>query len=212
MKYLRPQFLNQIISQIPTLEDTNINEMQRRSRKFYGVYQGYKWSYELNKENSGLIYLHFNPSFNSFGYVDLYDKLGRKHRVDLDQVAFVVQKKAQVLNMALTENLDKGDVATAQMLIFKILDMFVSQYQKGLYDRDLGVLHNTGFVDHDPIHFDMGKMTFDESMKQKSNYKSHLILVSIKIENWIKNHYPQYDAILFQAIEDKLNTLFSEQL
>ena len=210
-KYLRPNFLNQLISKIPFFEGKNTHEMQRRHRKFYGVYQGYKWAYDLNKTHSGLIYLHLNPTFNQFGYVDLYDKLGRKHSLDLDQVVFMVQKKARLFNEILAEKLDKGNVTDAQVMIFKVIDMFVNQYQKGLYDRDLGVLHNTGFVDDRPIHFDMGKMTYDESMKDVAHYKAHLILVSNKIDGWIKNHYPQFYPGLHKTLEDKLSTVFNEK-
>lgn len=206
-KYLRPLFFNRLISYIPFFEDKDMNEIQRRHRKFYGVFQGYMWAYDLNKTNSGLIFLHFNPTFNRFGDVVLYDKMGRKHRIDLDQVVFIVQEKAQLLNEVLKEKLDRGDLAGVQLTLSKIIDLFVDQYQKGLYDRDLGVLHNTGFVDDRPVHIDMGKMTYDESMKEKSHYKSHLQEVSNEMEHWIKKHYPQFHSPFMKILEDKLNKI-----
>lgn len=210
-KYLRTNLLNKILSLIPYFEDRNIDEMQRRHRKFYGVFQGYKWAYDLNKKNSGLVYLHLNPSFNQFGFVTLNDKLGFKHRVDLDQCAFIFQEKCCILSDLLSKALGENDNEKAHMYLSKITDMFINQYENGLYDRDYGILHNTGFVGTRPVHFDMGKMTFDESMKQVSSYKPHLITVMTKIERWIKHRYPQHYPVVVKGLEDRLSMIFGER-
>lgn len=206
-KYLKPRLKNQLISLIPFFEDWQTNEMQRRHRKFNGLYKDYKWAYQLNKENSGLLFLHFNPTFNQFGPVVLFDKHGLKHSVELDQVAFVIQEKGILLDTVLTEKLNNGEIAEAQAKINAILDMYLRLYEKGLYDRDYGVAHNTAFVGDRPIHIDMGRISLDEKMKQKCYYKSDLVLVSTKISEWIKKRYPQFHSVLSKSIEDKLNSI-----
>lgn len=202
-KYLRHNPVYQLISYIPFLEDYDLNEMQRKIKKFHNVYLGYHWAYKLNRKNSGLIYIHFNPTFNKFGSTELYDKLGTRHYIDLDQVVFVVQKKGRLLNEVLTEAFSKGDVISAQKKVLKIIEMYFDQYKKGLYDRDYGVVHNTGFVGEAPIHIDMGKMTYDLRMRQDSYLKSDILLVCSKIKEWIKKEHPKYYNEMALRIDEK---------
>ena len=52
--------------------------------------------------------------------------------------------------------------------------MYISEYKKGIYDRDHGVMHNTGFVEDYPFHLDVGKFSKEESMRQVKFYKKDL--------------------------------------
>lgn len=203
-KFLRTKPLNYALSKLPFFEDRHTNEMQRRTKKVHDLYQGYKLAYDLSKENSGLIYLHYNPTFNQFGSVQLVDKLGLKHQVDLDQVVFFIQEKGILFNAYLKDVLGQGDHINAKKAISQIINLYREHYKKGLYDRDYGVIHNTGFVDDKPIHIDMGKFTFDERMKQKSYAEQDLRLVTDKIKEWLKKEFPEHHALLSQAIGSTL--------
>ena len=176
-------------------------------RKFISVYQGYKWAYDYDREGSGLVFLHFNPTFGRFGAATLIDKMGRKHTVDLDQVVFIVQEKGELFDKLMHEALSQGDVALAKMRIFVMLDMYLSRYQKGLYDRDYGVVHNAAFIGFRPIHIDMGKITYDERMKAKRYYKADLELVVARLNKWLKKEYPKYSEVLSQAIKERMESL-----
>lgn len=211
-KYLRSRISNQLISAIPLYEDWKTNEHQRRMRKVYRLYKGYKMAYEMNNENSGLVYLHFNPTFHKFNTVVLIDKLGLKHFVDLDQVFFIVQKKGKLFDELLIELLDQGNIAEASSRISGFFDMYMNQYKKGLYDLDYGALHNIGFVGERPMHIDMGRMTLDEKMKQKMNQKQDLELVIKRMEKWLNKRYPTHYAALMEGIEKKLSLLFEEEI
>lgn len=209
-KFLQPRFKHQLISFIPFFEDWNDNEMERRLRKFHDFYLGYKRAFEVNKINSGLLYLHFNPTFNQFGTVTLFDRKGLKHVVDLDQTVFIVQKKSEMLNELLVKLLDQGRVEEAKEKINKILDMYLSHYQMGLHDLGFGVIHNTGFAEDLPIHVDLGKMTWDENIMKSECYKEDLIMIASKIEEWLRENYPLYHEELSLAITQKLSAVFQE--
>ncbi len=46
------------------------------------------------KEETGLLYLHLHPTSEIKRKINIIDRLGRSHQVDLDQTVFLVQKKA----------------------------------------------------------------------------------------------------------------------
>lgn len=209
-KFLQPRLKHQLISFIPFFEDWNNNEMERRLRKFHDFYLGYKCAFEVNQKNSGLLYLHFNPTFNQFGSVTIFDRNGLKHTVDLDQTVFIVQKKSKMLNELLVNLLDHGQVEEAKRKIEKILDMYLAHYQMGLHDLGFGVIHNTGFSGDLPIHVDLGKMTWDEDIMRQECYKTDLVTIASKIEEWLKENYPLYHSELSLAITQKLSAVFQE--
>lgn len=203
-KFLRPKAYNRLTAFIPFMEDRVTYDVQGRQKKFYELYQGYKWAYQMNKEGSGLIYLHFNPTFNHFGAVTLYDKLGRKHQLELDQVAFILQEKGVLLDQLLHEKLNVNDLEGAKNLLNQFFDAIVAQYNKGLYDRDYGHVHNAGFVRDRPIHIDMGKITYDPRMKEKAAQNDDLRLILARLNQWLTRHYPDSAPLLISNLTSRL--------
>ncbi|MGK5594336.1 MAG: hypothetical protein ACSNEK_03140 [Parachlamydiaceae bacterium] len=208
-KFLQPRLKLQLISWIPFLEDWDINERERRLRKVHDFYLGYKKAFEVNHLNSGLIYLHFNPTFNQFGSVEIIDRKGLRHIVDLDQTVFILQKKADMLNDLLTRLLKQGDLNAAKEKIKAMLEMYVHHYKMGLHDLGYGVIHNTGFVGDLPIHVDLGKMAFDDEIKVPKSYQADLRLVADKIKGWIGQFHPSQAQELHPFIDQQVFSLVS---
>lgn len=60
-------------------------------------FQSYKIAFEKLKEASGLLYLHLNHTTDLKKQVHLVDHLGSSYQVNLDDVAFLIQKKREPL-------------------------------------------------------------------------------------------------------------------
>lgn len=206
-KFLQPRLKHQLISWIPFFGDWSTNERERRLKKFNDFYLGYKQAFEVNRLNSGLVYLHFNPTFSRFGSVELIDRKGLKHLVDLDQTAFILQKKGEMLNELLTRLLQQGDIKTAKAKIKAMLEMYVHHYKMGLHDLGYGIIHNTGFVEDLPIHVDLGKMTWDEEITIPKNYHADLRIVAGKIKEWMSHFYPALAQEFHQFIDQQVSLL-----
>src|SRR5271163_4346243 len=73
-----------------------------------------------------------------------------------------------------------------------ILEMYISEYKKGIFDHDHGVLHNTGFVGNRPFHLDVGKLNKDDRIQQPDIYKKDLEHIVWKMDVWVKASYPHY--------------------
>lgn len=109
------------------------------------------------------------------------------------------------------ELLDQGDVAQAKEKLNQIIDMYVVEYHKGLWDRDHGVMHNTGFEGGHPFHLDVGKFSYDPKMKDITNFKPDLSLVVQKIALWVSTEYPKYRQEIGDSLEAKLSQVLGEK-
>lgn len=195
-KHLKPNWLVQFIPPVYPFKEYKETIIEKKRRKLQGVFEGYDLAYRENKEDSELIYLHLMPTNHLQQYVTVIDKMGFEHHINLDDVVFLVQKKGETLRTRLNRELGSKDVTAAEASIAKILDMYRREYQKGVYDRDHGVLHNTGFVHDQPFHLDVGKFTQDDRMRQVEFYKKDLEHIVWKIDTWVKQNYPHYHATL----------------
>ncbi|KAF3362512.1 Uncharacterized protein PHSC3_000747 [Chlamydiales bacterium STE3] len=209
-KHLKPSLFISLLPSVPPFKSFKEANIQRKKRKLEGVFAGYRIAYLFDKENSGLFYVHFNKTKDLHSTVTLIDKLGFKHKVDLDPTVFIVQKKGQTLRQTLDTYLQKGDLDTALQRVNQILDMYLSEYANGVWDRDHGISHNTGFIADKPLHLDVGKFSHDDKMKEKEVYKNDLLHVGYKISAWVKQNYPKYHPAILQGLEEHLSVLLNE--
>lgn len=206
-KHLKPHWLTAILPNIGPLSNYKEQVRLRKIKNFNSVFTGYKIAYDLHKEESGLVYIQLNPT-HIVKKVTLIDKIGLEHSVDLGEVVFVIQKKGETTRTVLNELLKNGDVATAKHRIHQVFDLYLSEYRKGIYDRDHGIMHNIGFIGDQPFHLDMGKMSKDNAMKDPKVFQEDLIKVAAKIEIWMHANYPQYYTEVVDDMENELSHIF----
>ena len=104
--------------------------------------------------------------------------------------------------------LANGDVETVKVRLGQILDLYASEYSKGIYDHDHGIMRNTGFVGDKPIHLDVGKLLREESMKDKDNARKDIEIVVANINSWFEKQYPQYSEEIAHYLDEKVDQLF----
>lgn len=203
-KHLRPSWFHEILPAVGFLKDFKEKQAARKQRKLYGVFQGYKTAYEMHKKESGLLFIQLNTIDNPARTVIVRDKIGLKRTVVLENIPFILQEKGVTLRVVLKGLLDKNDVAGAERRIGSIFDLYSSEYQKGIYDHDHGVMYNTGFVGERPIHLDVGKLVKEEAMRNPERARSDLLLVAAKMKIWIQQSYPQHFQQLSGYIDHKI--------
>lgn len=202
-KHLKPSLFIRLLPNISPFSGIKQQESSRKQRKLNSIFSGYRLAYDKDKEESGLLYIQLNPSHRPLSVI-LVDKIGIERTVDLGEVVYVLQKKGKTFRVVLAELLDQGDVEAAKLRIAQIFNLYLTEYRKGIFDHDHGVMQNTGFIGDNPIHLDVGKLKDDERMKQVSVYREDLNKVAAKIERWLQNHYPQYAAELKMEIDRRV--------
>lgn len=191
-KHLKPSLFIEVLPSIPPFQNYKQSCIERKKRKLISVFNGYDLAFRENRQTSELIYLHLIPTQNLHLDAHVVDKLGLTRTIPLDQVVFLVQKKGETLRTRLKQLLNRREVEEAKQAMAKIIEMYISEYKKGIYDHDHGVLHNTGFIGNQPFHLDVGKLNQDERMKLAEFYKNDLEHVVWKMDVWMKNYYPDY--------------------
>jgi hypothetical protein len=111
--------------------------------------------------------------------------------------------------------LNKGDTAEAIAMINKTFDLYMSEYKKGIYDRDHGVMHNTGYITLNDgtvraVHLDVGKMSKEPKMKEVAYFAPDLEKVARKIDAWTALNYPKYYPEISKAMEERLTKEFNK--
>lgn len=206
-KHLKPSLFLNSLSHIPLFSKYAKKEIARKSKKLNSAFKGYRLAYEIHKQESGLIYLHLNKTSDIQKNLTIIDKIGMSHEIDLDQNVFLLQRKGETLETVLRELLNQNSLSLAKSRIRQIVDLYLSEYKKGAYDHDHHVMNNTGFVDQEPIHLDVGHFSREESMKNQDVYQKDLAIIARKIDLWLKKNFPQHQEEIVKDLES-LNAKF----
>lgn len=211
-KHLKPSIFVDLIPPIGFLKDYKNKQIERKTRLLNSVFDGYRLAYDVHANETGLIYIHLNKSNHLHKVAKVIDKIGLEKTINLDEVPFILQEKVKTTRAVMTDLMNKNDIAGAEKKIKQIFDLYLLEYSKGIYDRDHGVMHNTGFIEDRPIHLDVGKLTKDDRMKDPANYKQDLLLIVKKFNVWFKINYPKDYAQIKNYMDLQINDIFKESI
>lgn len=167
---------------IPSLSDyLKPGRLKRRENNLSAIFSAYKTAYDVFKKEAGLVFIHLNKTKNLNIHLKIKDRLGRTHVVNLDQMEFVVQEKAELIFTHLKKLVDQGDETGVKKAVATTLEMVKSRIEKGLADRDKAVSHNYGFVEGRPIQLDIGRIF---KGKKEGEYER----IQARIEAWLKEN------------------------
>jgi len=191
-KHLRPNLFVDLLPNIPPFQEFKQKSIARKQHRLIGVFNGYDLAFRENRDTAALIYLQLVPNPDLHLTATVIDKLGLTRNIQLDHIVFLLQKKGDTLRHRLHQYLSHEQLNDAKDAVTSIIAMYISEYKKGIYDHDHGILHNTGFIGNVPFHLDVGKLNKDDRMQQSDIYKSDLEHVLWKIDAWVKANYPAY--------------------
>lgn len=122
--------------------------------KVFTLFNAAHIAYEKLKEETGLLYIHLNPTSSSLPIIRLTDAIGRSYRFPLDECRFAIQKRAKSLEMALKEALN--DPELLQKRIDQFTTLLKTRINKGVYNSDPTLARNFGFLETSAIEIDFG--------------------------------------------------------
>lgn len=183
-------------------------KIKSQEKRFLKVFEGYHIAYTEDPENCALLFVHLNKTDDLKKKVTLTDKFGFEHLIDLDSVIFALQEKVIPTKQVFTAAFEAGDIDGVNQRIKQIFALYLSQYKKGLYDRDHNLMYNTGFKGEKAIRLDVGKLRKDPSFKNFENYKKDLEKIAFeRILKWVKNYYPHYESQVTLILHKQLEEL-----
>lgn len=175
------------------------------SKKLKQLFEGYKIAYEHDPSHSGLLFVQLAADSSYHLIVTVTDRFGFKHDIDLSEVPFVLQEKGVPLRQLITSLLEEGNVAETKRRLRLIVDMYVDEYQRGVFDSDHNFMYNTGFVGEKPLRIDLGRLHLEEKIKDPAVYQQDLEKIAVqRLGDWLERHFPRYRQEILADMKLKL--------
>ena len=148
---------------------------EKKRQNLAALFGAYKLGFERMQEDAGLIYLHLNKTSHLNKKLQIIDREGKTHWIDLDQIEFVVQEKAEVLSSYLKNK--EGEAF--DRAVSDVMQLIDRRSQKNILDFDQGVSNNFGFVGGRAIQIDIGRIYVAEDLPGEEEHQR--ILKKLKL-------------------------------
>lgn len=200
-KHLKLKKWEDLVLRLPFLSSIREGKLARRKAKVENVLNSSKISFEDLKNETILIYMHLKKTDDLNTLVTITDKLGIPHTINLDDMEFVVQKKADLALPYLENLLAKGDTEAFHKALRDIIDLRVKISQQGIRDKDTGFLNNMGFFEEKPVIIDIGQFAKDATITQRDQYKMDLVRKTQVLRGWLSEHDHETASLFEQQLE-----------
>lgn len=135
----------------------------------------YKIAYENLKDITLVEFVHLNPTNDLKKTVIIKDKKSKKYFIDLDNVAFIIQKKAIPLKDSILK--EKNNLQNLKPILISYVSVGKKCLEKKVFNRDLdNLIRNAGCYNNRVIHVDIGSFYIlnnpseEDLMKDFNNY------------------------------------------
>ena len=132
--------------------------------------------------------------------MQIIDKIGIQHQISLDDVEFIVQKKADLVYCRINEIMANYDLVAGRKALHSILEVILSRCHKGIYDEDPRIHRNFGFLDEKSIFIDVGRFIKDPKRTQPDIYKSDLQHITKRFRHYLEESHPLLVPILDEEL------------
>ncbi|MES2121790.1 MAG: hypothetical protein V4492_03305 [Chlamydiota bacterium] len=175
-----------------------------REFRIQRTFSSLKLAFDALQEETGMLYLHLNPTNHLQKKLTLKDACGVAHVVDLDSTRFFLQKKAVPIEKGLATYLHQGQKAEARACIDSLVQMILSRCRKGFSDRDI-LDRNFGFIGTQAIEIDSGSFIPNEKMQDPAQYKQELFFATLELKEWLQEIAPEMALYLEEKITEEIS-------
>jgi hypothetical protein len=183
------------------IEHYRQQKIAKKDQELHRDFASYKIAYDALREETGIIFLHLNKTKELHQSLTFYDKIGIKHEVDLDQMEFLVQKRAELVYPALEQMMATEGVEGAKEALSQLVSLLSLRCSKGIRDKDPDLNTNFGFIGHQPLQIDVGRFRLEEEKPgPQSVDRNEIIRITDHLNQWLKRNYPELSQHLEQTI------------
>jgi hypothetical protein len=176
--------------------------LARRTNHRNRLFSSYQIAYERLKAQTGVLYLHLNKTNNLKRTICLIEPSGKKHRLQLDNLEFLVQKRAYSILDTLTSLMKQNKIDAAKDIIVSILDLITTRKKLGIGDDDINCERNLGLFDGKAFQVDVGEFF---STLPSSPIQEDYTSATEDLRLFLTSHYPELASYLKKEIDKKCN-------
>jgi hypothetical protein len=189
-RLFRPSWLLNHLPLPPFLTKFREKRNWKRKDKFQRDFFSYKVAFDDLQEETGVLYSHLNPTTHLKKKLEITDRLGISHLIDLDHFDFVVQKRADRVYDRIDRLMSAKRIEEAKKAVREVFSLIHTRAVKGYRDRDPNIQTNCGFIGDRAIKIDVGRFVKSEEMKKKEVRNADLERIIVPFENWLTETYP----------------------
>jgi hypothetical protein len=160
-------------------------------KKHTSTFRAIQTAFTDFKQETGLLYVHLNRTHHLNKKITLFDRKGNLHTVNLDKTSFLVQKKANLIYMRITELMAQGDVEGAKQIISSVFSLIDQLGRRGVIDNDPILRKNFGLIDDKAVQIDIGRMRIDPLRIQNLEYKNEVASITNSFKIWVGKNCPE---------------------
>lgn len=176
--------------------------VKKHHKRLVNIFNSGKLAHDEFKEETGIIYLHLNKTHLFNKKINLIDKLGIAHPIDIDAMEFVLQKRAELTFPRLDELKKSKDLETAKRCIDSLLNLMITRSKRGIEDKDPILSRNFGYIDGErAVEIDIGSFRKKEKIKSPYLYKKIFLEETLKLQLRVRRQYPELLPHLYDCIE-----------
>lgn len=180
-----------------SLEHLREKQRNKRENKLIRDFSSYKLCFEKLPEETGLLFVHLNKTISRLPSVVIIDKLNIEHRIALDELEFVIQKRAMLAYAYIDQLMKANRIEDARKAVGSICDLIIKRSQKGIFDEDAKIHRNFGFIEDKAVVVDVGRLKIDATRQDPQIYRHDLALITERFKHWLKiqRYYPLVDYL-----------------
>jgi hypothetical protein len=198
--HLRPPVWLTMVSLPAVLQPWKLGKMIAKQGELDKDFASYKIAFDAMQKETGLIYLHLNRTSHLKNRLTIYDKIGIAHSLDLDNMAFLVQRRAILVYPYIGRLMQtQGDTA-AKGAISALLELLFHRCRMGIFDKDPDLNTNFGFQDDRPIQIDIGRFRRGQLADPAKN-RDEILRITDNFRQWLDNNHPLLSSHLLSEID-----------
>jgi len=155
-----------------------------REHRMKSIFGSVLLAYKKLPEETAIFYVNLNPKQNLYPQITLYDKIGIRHTIDLNQTPFVLQKKAELLYPYLTQHPDE-----AKAIIDSFFACLKARNLQGIANSDNHVGRNFAVYDKKVVQIDIGSYSLGKPSDQND----------VEFQNWIIKNRPDLEEYYHES-------------
>lgn len=176
--------------------------LQAKQERTDGIFASIALAAGRLSENTGVVFAHLTQKPELKKSVTLVDKLGFSHTIALDDVPYVLQKRAQEVQPTFEALLASQDYQGVCERFSQLIALIISDAKAHVVDIDSGTIvrNNVAFLADRAIHVDIGTFEVCKNATTPEHIQKQLSHLKPIIE-WISTKNPHLAESLKQQLE-----------
>lgn len=194
-KHMRTQYPLNYFPRSKNIRRVREEMLTRRSNLRKKLYTSYQIARERLAEETGVLFLHLTKTKHLKRSIKLIKPDGKPLILKLDDMEFLIQKRATPVFAYLDQHPDQG-----KKVIDSLLDVIISRKEKGIADHDINCERNLGILNGKGMLIDIGEF---RPVPSKASTLEELEHATFDLKRYLENNLPDLTLYLQKNLELK---------